>query len=205
MPSAPTSSDPDHRRRPDRHRPGVRVRLLRRAGVQGAARGGLPRRPGQLQPGDDHDRPGDGRRDLHRADHLADGRADHREGAARRAAADDGRADRAQLRARPRAPRRAREVRRRDDRRHARGDRQGRGPREVQGGDDADRPRESPRSALAHRMEEALQVQATVGFPAIIRPVVHARRHRRRHRLQPRGVQRDLRARPRRLARPARC
>ena len=26
------------------------------------------------QPGDDHDRPGDGRRHLHRADHLADGR-----------------------------------------------------------------------------------------------------------------------------------
>ena len=53
---------PDHRRRPDRHRPGLRVRLLRRAGLQGAARGGLPRRPGQLQSGDDHDRPGDGRR-----------------------------------------------------------------------------------------------------------------------------------------------
>ena len=29
---------PHHRRRPDRHRPGLRVRLLRRAGVQGAAR-----------------------------------------------------------------------------------------------------------------------------------------------------------------------
>ena len=28
----------------------------------------------------------------------------------------------------------------------------------------------SPRSALAHSMEEALQVQAMVGFPAIIRP-----------------------------------
>ena len=66
---------PDHRRRPDRHRPGLRVRLLGRAGLQGAARGGLPRDPGELQPGDDHDRPGDGRRDLHRAGHLADGRA----------------------------------------------------------------------------------------------------------------------------------
>ena len=31
-------------------------------GVQGAARGGLPGRPGQLEPGHDHDRPGDGRR-----------------------------------------------------------------------------------------------------------------------------------------------
>ena len=31
-------------------------------------------------------------------------------------------------------------------------------------------------------------------------PVLHPRRHRRRHRLQPRGVHRDRRARPRRLA-----
>ena len=53
---------PDHRRRPDRHRPGLRVRLLRRPGLQGAARGGLSGHPRQQQPGDDHDRPGDGRR-----------------------------------------------------------------------------------------------------------------------------------------------
>ena len=33
-------------------------------------------------------------------------------------------------------------------------------------------------------------MQATIGFPAVIRPVVHAGRHRRRHRLQPRGVRR---------------
>ena len=45
--------------------------------------------------------------DLHRADHLAGGREDHRQGAARRAAADDGRPDRAQLRARPAPARRA--------------------------------------------------------------------------------------------------
>ena len=36
--------DPDHRRGADRHRPGLRVRLLRRPGLQGAARGGLPGR-----------------------------------------------------------------------------------------------------------------------------------------------------------------
>ena len=42
----------------DRDRPGGRVRLLRRAGVQGARRGGLRGDPRQLQPGDDHDRPG---------------------------------------------------------------------------------------------------------------------------------------------------
>src|SRR5471032_2982112 len=29
---------------------------------------------------------------------------------------------------------------------------------------------ESPRSALAHSMEEALQVQAAIGFPTVIRP-----------------------------------
>ena len=38
-------------------------------GLQGAPRRGLPRHPGQLQSGDDHDRPGDGRRDLSRTDH----------------------------------------------------------------------------------------------------------------------------------------
>ena len=40
---------PHHRRRPDHHRAGVRVRLLGRAGVQGAAGGGLPRHPRQQQ------------------------------------------------------------------------------------------------------------------------------------------------------------
>ena len=54
--------DPDPRLRADRDRPGRRVRLLRRAGLQGAARGGLRGRPRQLQPGDDHDRPGVRRR-----------------------------------------------------------------------------------------------------------------------------------------------
>ena len=48
----------------------------------------------------------------------------------------------AQLRARPRPQRRAREVRRGDDRRQARGHRQGRGPREVQEGDGAHRARQ---------------------------------------------------------------
>ena len=36
-------------------------------------------------------------------------------------------------------------------------------------------------------------------------PLLHAGRHRRRHRLQPRGIPRDRRARPRRLARRTRC
>ena len=46
----------------------------------------------------------------------------------------------------------------------------------------------SPRSALAHSMEEAMQVQAALGFPRRDPAVLHAGRQRRRHRLQPRGV-----------------
>ena len=89
--------------------------------------------------------PGVRRRDLHRADHAGDRREDHREGAPRRAAADHGRADRAQHRAVAAQDGRARQVRRRDDRRDRRSDRQGRGPRAVPQGDDANRPA-TPRS-----------------------------------------------------------
>ena len=46
------------RRRADRDRAGLRVRLLGHAGVQGAARGGHRGRPRELEPGHDHDRPG---------------------------------------------------------------------------------------------------------------------------------------------------
>jgi hypothetical protein len=62
--------DPDHRLRPDRDRPGLRVRLLRHPGLPRAARGGLPGDPRQLEPGDDHDRPRLRRRHLRRAAHL---------------------------------------------------------------------------------------------------------------------------------------
>ena len=48
---------PHHRQRPDRHRAGLRVRLLGHAGLSRAARRGLPRRAGELEPGHDHDRP----------------------------------------------------------------------------------------------------------------------------------------------------
>ena len=73
------------RLRPDRHRAGVRVRLLRHPGLPGAARGGHPRLAGQLQPGDDHDRPGVRRRHLHRADHPGVRGEGDRQGAAGRA------------------------------------------------------------------------------------------------------------------------
>ena len=105
----------------------------------------------------------------------------------------------AQLRARPRPARRAREARRRDDRREPRGDRQGRGSREVQGRDEAHRAR------LSALLARALDGRGAAGagrdrLPGGDPAVVHARRIGRRHRLQPRGVRRDLRARARRLA-----
>ncbi len=123
--------DPAPRLRADRHRPGRRVRLLRRAGVQGPAGGGLRGRARQLQPGDDHDRPGVRRRDLHRAAAARPRRPDHRERAPRRAAADARRPDRAEPRQGAARGRHAREVRRRADRRRLRRDRPRRGPRPV--------------------------------------------------------------------------
>ena len=59
---------------------------------------------------------------------------------------------------------------------------------------------ESPRSRIAHSMEEALAVQAEIGFPTVIRPSFTLGGIGRRHRLQPRGVRGDRRARPGRLA-----
>ena len=82
----------------DRDRPGGRVRLLRRPGLQGAAGGGLRSRPRQLQPGDDHDRPRVRHPHLHRAAAARAGDQDHRKGAPRRATADPWRPDRAQHR-----------------------------------------------------------------------------------------------------------
>ena len=143
--------------------------------------------------------------DLHRAGQLAHRGAHHREGAPRRAAADDGRPDRAQLRARPGARGRAREVRRRADR--APRARPSTWPRTASCS--ATRCATSASSAraraIAHSMEEALADPGRDRLPDGHPPVVHARRHRRRHRLQPRGV----RGRSSRAAstprRPARC
>ena len=90
--------DPHHRLRADRDRAGRRVRLLRHAGVQGADGGGLRGRPRQLEPGDDHDRPGDRDGDVRRAAAARSGHAGDRARAPRRAAADARRPDRAQPR-----------------------------------------------------------------------------------------------------------
>ena len=125
----------------DRHRPGLRVRLLGHAGVQGAAQRRARGRAGQQQPGDDHDRPGAGRPHLRRAADARDRRGDHRAGAARRAAADRRRADRAQPGRRARRTRHARPVRRRADRRVDPGHQGGRGPPAVPRRDARDRHR----------------------------------------------------------------
>ena len=74
--------DPAHRQRADRHRPGVRVRLLGHPGVPRAARRGLPRRARELEPGDDHDRPRVRRRDLRRAARRRDPHAASSSGSA---------------------------------------------------------------------------------------------------------------------------
>ena len=65
---------------------------------------------------------------------------------------------------------RARQVRRRDDRRHGRGHRQGRGPRAVPRGDDQDRPRDAALASRSRRWPQALEALDDIGLPAIIRP-----------------------------------
>ena len=107
------------RLRPDRDRPGLRVRLLRLPGAEGAARGRIPHDRRQLEPGHDHDRPGLRRPHLHRAARPP-GR--HRRApprAARRAPADARRPDGAQPRDRALRGGRPRRARSRADRRAA--------------------------------------------------------------------------------------
>ena len=116
---------------PDRDRAGSRVRLLRHPGGARAQGGGLPGRPGQLESRDDHDRPGAGRPDLHRAGHAGVGRQGDRAGAARRAAAHDGRPDRAQRGDGAAAGRHAGPLRRGADRRQRARHPDRRGPRGV--------------------------------------------------------------------------
>ena len=208
---------PHHRGRTDRHRPGLRVRLFGNAGLQGLEGRGLPHHPRQFQSGDDHDGSGSGGRDLHRADHARDRRQDHRGGAPRRAAADHGRPDGAQHGAGARARRRPREVRRRDDRRPRRRHRHGRGPQAVPRGHGPHRAgkparrhrvlaahprRRGPHRPLRHgdghcRGDARARHRRPAGHHP---PRLHARRHRRRRRLQPRRVRADRPLGHRRLA-----
>ena len=66
--------------------------------------------------------------------------------------------------------RRAGEVRRRDDRRQRRRDRQGREPRAVQAGDGEDRPRGLPRRDGAQRSRRPARWLDEIGLPAVVRP-----------------------------------
>ncbi len=194
----------DHRGGTDHHRTGLRVRLFGHPGLQGAARGRLPHRPRQFQPRHHHDRPGHGGPDLCRAHHARGRRQDHRGRAPCRpgrfrAAAHHGRPDGAQLRPGAREDGDAEGARRRADRRHRGRDRQGRGPRAVPRRHDQDRPRHAalPPRRLARRGPRLHRRRRPAGHhPAVL----HDGRHGRRHRLQPRRIYRDHRARPRCLA-----
>ncbi len=78
---------------------------------------------------------------------------------------------------------RARQVQRQDDRRHRRRHRQGRGPRAVPQRHDQDRPGDAalaPDQDAARGADGARRHRPARHHPA----VVHAGRHRRRHRLQ---------------------
>ena len=88
----------------------------------------------------------------------------------RRAAADHGRADRAQHRAVAAPDGRARQIRRRDDRRDRRRHRQGRGPRAVPRGDAADRARDAALAAGQDADPRRCEALDEIGLPAIIRP-----------------------------------
>ncbi len=55
----------------------------------------------------------------------------------------------------------------------------------------------SARSGIAHDLEQALEVQARHRLPRRHPALVHAGRHRRRHRVQQGRVRRDVQARPR--------
>ena len=174
----------------------LRVRLFRHPGVQGPARRGARGRPRQQQPGDDHDRPGARGSHLRRAADARSPRRDHRAREAGRAAADGRRPDGAQSGGRARRERHAREVRRRADWRLGRRDQDRRGsaalPRR-----DAAIGADVPESRYVRSIEEALAAVEELGFPVHHPPVVHARRRRRRHRLQHRGVPRARRPRAR--------
>ena len=93
-----------------------------------------------------------------------------------------------------------RAPRRRADRRQRRGDRQGRGPPAVPPGDGPDRPRLAEEPAGRNRSTRRSRRSTTIGLPAIIRPSFTLGRHRRRHRLQHRGIRGDRPRRPARLA-----
>ena len=183
----------------DRHRPGGRVRLLRRAGVQGPQGGGLRDRPGQLQPGDDHDRPRVRRRDLHRAAAARAGGGGHRARAPRRAAAHPRRPDGAEPGQGAARGRDAGALRGRAHRRRLRRHRPRRGPRPLPP-DDGDGGAEDAPQRDRHLVAQARALARRHRAAGHRAPRLHPRRARRRDRPQRGGVRADRRARAGRLA-----
>ena len=78
------------------------------------------------------------------------------------------------------AARRAGEVRRRDDRGQRGGDRQGRGPRPVQGGHGEDRPGSAAAARRSPAWTRPGAVLAEIGLPCVRAAQLHPGRHRRR-------------------------
>jgi carbamoyl-phosphate synthase large subunit len=142
-------------------------------------------------PGHDHDRSGSGRRDLYRADHAGDRRQDHREGAPRPRRAllpTMGGQTALNCALSLRKHGHARQVRRRDDRRHREAiDKIDKAEdrelfREAMTKIGLETPRSHPDQDAAARRCEA---RARRHRPARDHPaLLHAGRHRRRHRLQ---------------------
>ena len=166
---------------PDRDRAGLRVRLRRLPGAEGAARGRLPDDRRQLEPGDDHDRPRLRRPHLPRAARLRGrrstcSRASGRTRCCRRWAARPRSTSRSSWPSRACSPSSAIELigapRRRDPPR--------RGPRALPR-DRAARPGcKVPESTRRHRAGTTCPPSSR--FPVDPAAGLHARRPRRRHR-----------------------
>ncbi len=165
----------------------MRVRLLGHPGLPRAARRGLPGHPRQLEPGDDHDRPGVRRRDLRRAARRRHPHPDHRARTPGRRAADARRTNGAQPRDATRRARRGRGRRRyaRADRRQRGSNRHRRRPRAVQGRDAGNRPCRAVVGDRAHprRGARRRRTHRTAGdHPARFHPRREGHRHRIDHR-----------------------
>ncbi len=157
-------------------------------------------RPGELEPRDNHDGPGDGGRHLHRAAQRGASRADNREGEARCHFAEPRRADGPQSFHGARQEGHPRQVRREGHRRQPRRHRARRGPRDLQGDDAEARHRDAE---VWHRPLRGGGSQPRPRHDRLPgrRPSrVHDGRSRRRLLLQRRGAADDLRPRTRRLA-----
>src|SRR5438094_474667 len=179
--------DHDHRLGADRHRPGLRVRLLGHPGLPGAARGRLRGRAREQQPGDHHDGPGDGGADVRRAAHAGVRGEDHRARAAAGAAAHPRRPDGAEPGRRPRRGRHPRPLRGRADRRQDPRHPQGGRPRAVQARGGRHRPHPAPLGLRPHD-RRGQEHRAHHGLSGDHPALVHARRHRRLDRVQPGGA-----------------